>query len=169
MKTICNVMKSYSLMFLMAAVCVVGFSACSEDPDEEQFGNGNDIEGGIDKPSMNASFFVGTWYPATVLAESEFLRTQGNYNQAEELLAKSERITFQSNGNGNYKWSNTYSGNSDFTWKIKGNKIAMLWKGAKAEEYYEAYGYNSSYVTFVFNEGNSTSWFADNRTPWKKK
>lgn len=168
MKTICNVMKSYSLMFLMAAVCVVGFSACSE-PDEEQFGNNDNIEGGVDKPSMNASFFVGTWYPATVLAESEFYRSQGNYNKAEELLAKSERITFQSNGNGNYKWSSSYSGNSDFTWKIKGDKIAVLWKGAKAEEYYEAYGYNTSYVTFVFNEGNATSWFADNSTPWQKK
>lgn len=169
MKSIYYVMTSYSHMFLMAVACVVSFAACSEESNEEQSDNNENIENDIEVPSMSTSFFIGTWYPATVLAESEAYRSQGNYNRAEELIANSERITFQSNGNGNYKWDNTYSGNCDFTWRIKGNKIALLWKGTKAEEYYEAYGYNTSYVTFVYDEGNATSWFADNSTLWKKK
>lgn len=169
MKAINDIMKSYSHTFLLALVCIIGFTACSQpDENEEQSGN-EDIEGGIGVPSMSASFFVGTWYPTTVLGESEFYRQQGNYTHADELLEKSERISFKSNGTGNYKWNNTYSDNSDFTWRIKGDKIVLLWNGSSVEEFYDVSGYNSSYVTFVYKEGDATSWFADNRTLWEKK
>lgn len=169
-------MKSlYSTFAILGIIFSALFVSCGDDNDKP-FDNSSseyDETTNNDKSNnLNSSFFVGTWHHAEDLVNYNTLYSQGY--DAEDYIAKSEKIVFYSNGTGNYKWNQTYSsGNSNFTWKIKGDKIELLWNGEQMSKCYDVLiftGYmNSKQVVFMYEDGSSVHRFADSSTAWQKR
>ncbi|MBQ4521175.1 MAG: lipocalin family protein [Bacteroidaceae bacterium] len=183
-----NMKFFHSILAVLGILCSISFVSCGDDDDEpfekpiekpsdknsDGTGNSNEKEDNNSSQSLSSSFFVGTWYPAGVMTEYEILREQGF--DAEELIAQSDKIVFDSNGTGNYRWNITFSGNhtssgnSNFTWTTKRNEIVILWDGDRTSKNYGVIVFNATgQVVFTYDNGNSVNRFADNTTGWEKQ
>ena len=160
MKIMHNVVKHYCCVCLLAVMCVCGFVSCDEEPFDAQTGenveNGGSTDEEIEVPFMGSGFFIGTWYPSKVVGEIEFHQQQNNFRKVEEILGKCERLIFRSDGTGNHRWNNTYSGNQEFTWRITSKNMAILWKGSRNENYYDVIVFNNS--NFALIDENGFQW-----------